>query len=135
MLRPQVDPTPRKRLTPAQKVEILARQEDRCPVCSDTLVWQVIDGRKVYGPMIDEHWDPLFFGREDANDLSNRKLLCVRCAKVKTRQDQADIGHVRRLIKKADPEARRSMRPIKGRGFDKRLTKHMDGTVTRRNGL
>lgn len=111
-----VEATPRERLTVAQKAEILDRQNDLCAGCGKTLVWAVIDGKRVYGPMVDEHILPLWLG--GGNDLSNRELRCVPCAKAKTRKEAKERGHVLRLARDKDPETRRrSARPLRSRGF------------------
>lgn len=111
--------TLRKRLTPAERVTILDRQHDNCAGCSDTLIWTVIEGTKVYGPMIDEHILPLDLG--GSNDLSNRELRCVPCAKAKTREDVKRIAKARRLrIKNGPPELRPKAQPIRSRGFKSR---------------
>ena len=110
-----VDATPRQRLTLAQKTEILNRQHDLCAGCGESLIWIVIDGKSVYGPMIDEHIIPLELG--GSNDLSNRELRCAPCAKAKTRQDRKDIAKVRRQRLKHTGEFPEPVRKLKGRGF------------------
>jgi len=118
MDREPLDATPRKRLTAAQKAEILDRQRDRCAGCKESLIWAVVDGKSVYGPMVDEHVIPLELG--GSNDLSNRELRCVSCAKKKTRQDQKDIAHVRRMRLKDRGEFPEARQKLRGRGFPKR---------------
>jgi hypothetical protein len=73
--REPVEATERRRLTAAQKAHLLGRQRDRCASCQESLIWAVVEGRPVYGPMIDEHIIPLELG--GSNDLSNRELRCV----------------------------------------------------------
>jgi hypothetical protein len=51
-----------------------------------------------------------------------------KCHRQKTTQDQRAFGKVRRLLKPKRP----SKRPMKGRGFDKRLRRHLDGTTCER---
>lgn len=118
--REPLDATPRKRLTPSQKAEILERQHDLCAGCRETLIWTFIDGKPVYGPMIDEHIIPLELG--GSNDLSNRDLRCVPCAKAKTRKDVKDIAHVRRMRLKDRGEFPAAKQKLRGRGFDRRWT-------------
>lgn len=119
--REPLDATPRKRLTPSQKAEILSRQDDNCAGCGTSLLWSATeDGQKVYGPMIDEHIIPLELG--GSNDLSNRDLRCVPCAKAKTRKDVKDIAHVRRMRLKDRGEFPAAKQKLRGRGFDRRWT-------------
>jgi 5-methylcytosine-specific restriction endonuclease McrA len=113
-------PTPRKRLTAAERCTILDRQHDLCPGCRESLIWTVVDGKSVYGPMIDEHIIPLELG--GSNDLSNRELRCIPCAKVKTKKDQKDIGHVRRMRLKDQGEFPKARQTIRSAGFRKRWT-------------
>lgn len=116
--REPVEATPRKRLTMAQRCEVLDRQHDLCAGCRETLIWAVVDGKAVYGPMIDEHIVPLELG--GSNDLSNRELRCVHCAKAKTRKDHKDIAHVRRMRLKDRGEFPAPKQKIKSRGFQRR---------------
>jgi 5-methylcytosine-specific restriction endonuclease McrA len=119
LVREPQEATPRQRLTPVQRVSILARQHDLCAGCNETLVWTVIEGKRVYGPMIDEHIVPLDLG--GSNDLSNRELRCIPCAKAKTREDMKRIAKARRLrIKHGPPELRPKAQPIRSRGFQSR---------------
>ena len=85
----------RKRLTAAEKSLILERQHDLCGRCGLSLVWGLVDGKPVYGPMIDEHIIPL--GTTGTNDLSNRQLWCVECAHDKTKRDLKAIAKAKRL--------------------------------------
>jgi 5-methylcytosine-specific restriction endonuclease McrA len=116
--REPLDATARKRLSAAQRCEILERQHDLCAGCRETLIWSEVDGKTVYGPMIDEHVIPLELG--GSNDLSNRELRCVPCAKAKTKKDHRDIAHVRRMRLKANGEFPKAKQQIRSRGFDKR---------------
>ena len=110
-----VEATPRKRLTTAERAAILKRQQDRCAGrCRESLIWSVVDGRAIYGPMIDEHVIPLELG--GANDLSNRELLCVPCAKEKTRADRKAIAKVAR-IRRRQAGQERPKQKIRSRGF------------------
>lgn len=111
-------PTPRKRLTAAERCTILDRQHDLCAGCAETLIWTVVDEKSVYGPMIDEHIIPLELG--GSNDLKNRELRCVPCAKLKTRKDMKDIAHVRRMRLKDQGEFPEAKQKIRGRGFERR---------------
>lgn len=114
-----VDATPRKRLTLAERLTILARQDDLCAGCRETLIWTVIDGKSVYGPMIDEHIVPLWSG--GSNDLSNRELRCVPCAKAKTRKEATERAKVMRIQAKLKPRDQwPKAAPIRSRGFQRR---------------
>jgi 5-methylcytosine-specific restriction endonuclease McrA len=101
--RVPLEPTPRKRLTSAQRFTLLERQNDRCPYCEEPLFGK---------PMVDEHILPLELG--GSNDLSNRALLCVPCAKAKTKDDHKRIAKARRLRKREAGENKRS-RKIAGK--------------------
>ena len=109
-----VEPTPRQRLTAAEKAAILARQDHCCPKCKASLVWAVVDGKLVHGPMIDEHIIPLELG--GSNDLSNRELWCVPCAKAKTRDDRKAIAKVARIHRRQSGQERPKQK-IRSRGF------------------
>lgn len=110
-----LDATPRQRLTRAERNLILERQANKCDACGETLIWLVLDnGAEVFGPMIDEHILPLDLG--GSNDLSNRALYCVPCAKAKTREDMKRILKARRLRRKEAGEDTGKPK-MKGRGF------------------
>jgi len=114
--REPVELSARERLTARQRAELLDRQHNLCPACGETLVWAVIDGKRVYGPMIDEHLLPLWLG--GPNDLANRALYCVPCAKAKTRKEARERGKVLRLERDSNPATRRQpVRKMRGRGF------------------
>jgi 5-methylcytosine-specific restriction endonuclease McrA len=107
--------TPRRRLTAAERTILLARQHDACAgPCRESLVWALVDGKPVYGPMIDEHIVPLELG--GSNDLSNRELLCVPCAKAKTRADRKAIAKVARIRRRLAGQERPKQK-IRSRGF------------------
>jgi 5-methylcytosine-specific restriction endonuclease McrA len=109
-----VEATERRRLTAAEKAAILARQGALCPRCAKTLIWAVVDGKPVFGPMIDEHVIPLQLG--GSNDLSNRELWCVPCAKIKTKRDLKAIAKVQRIRRRAAGEEHPKQK-IRSRGF------------------
>ena len=112
--REPVEATVRRRLTAAQKAHLLGRQRDRCASCQESLIWAVVEGRPVYGPMIDEHIIPLELG--GSNDLSNRELRCVPCAKKKTRADRKAIAKVARIRRRLAGQERPRQK-IRSRGF------------------
>ena len=124
-----VGATPRKRLSVVERGIILDRQDDRCIDCRETLVWAVVDGKLIYGPMIDEHIIPLELG--GSNDLSNRELRCVPCAKKKTTIDRKNIAKVHRLLKRKDG-TRRPRKAISSKGFDRTKTRKFNGQVVPR---
>jgi hypothetical protein len=74
----------------------------------------MVDGKAVYGPMVDEHLLPLALG--GSNDLSNRALFCAACAKEKTRADRKIIAKVARIRRSLAGDAR-PKRKIRSRGF------------------
>jgi hypothetical protein len=93
-------------------------------------------------PQIAEHWQPVALKNEAKPDC----LLCADCARRKTYGspgrvggDIRDIKHIRKLEEKrtqADVRAERgpklrSNSKLKSRGFDKSLSKKMNGEVIR----
>ena len=112
---PSIETVERKRLTAAEKAAILERQQRRCAgPCGESLIWSLVDGKPVYSPMIDEHIIPLALG--GCNDLSNRELRCVPCAKDKTRADRkaiAKVARIRRRLAGQEPPKQK----IRSRGF------------------
>ena len=113
--REPVEATPRKRLTAAQRAQLLERQQRCCAgPCQQSLIWSLVEGKPVYGPMIDEHIIPLELG--GSNELSNRELRCVPCAKQKTRADRKAIAKVARIRRRLAGEERRKQK-IRSRGF------------------
>jgi 5-methylcytosine-specific restriction endonuclease McrA len=84
-------PQDRKPLTRKQKAELALRQDGKCPVCGQKLG---LKGTELVD-VIDEHLVPLWSG--GSNDLSNRALLCVPCAKVKTAKEATDRGKSLRI--------------------------------------
>jgi 5-methylcytosine-specific restriction endonuclease McrA len=106
---------PRQRLSAEDRAQLLQRQQHRCGgPCGNSLVWQVVDGKRVYCPMVDEHLLPLALG--GSNDLSNRALLCVPCASAKTRADRKVIAKVARIRRRLAGELP-PKRKIRSRGF------------------
>ena len=119
MISPQerqpVEAPERKRLTAAERSFLLQRQQHRCAgPCGESLIWAIVEGKAVYGPMIDEHVIPLELG--GSNDLSNRLLLCVPCAKQKTRVDRKAIAKAAR-IRRREVGDERPKRKIRSRSF------------------
>lgn len=119
-----IENTPaRRRLTPAQKAECHTRENGVCYLCGKPVEvtgpnvhydhkrnrWMTFDqGLENFFPV---HWDP--------------------CHKAKTREEATSRAKVKRLVKKSDPELRKSKHPIKSAGF-RRSTTHkrgLDGQV------
>ncbi len=119
----RIDPSPpepapateRRRLTAAERATLLSRQQDRCAgACQESLVWSLRDGRPIYGPMVDEHVIPLELG--GSNDLTNRALFCVACAKAKTHADRKAIHKAARIRRRLEGDERPKAK-IRSRGF------------------
>lgn len=89
-------------------------------------------------PAIAEHWQPVALGNDEKPDC----LLCKDCARIKTYGspgrvggDIRDIKHIRKLEEKrtqADKREAKGGTHIKGRGFDKSLSKKFSGEVVKR---
>lgn len=125
--REPVPATPRQRLTGSQRSDILGRQQWRCCACPEPLV-RYDGSTRILLPMIDEHILPLELG--GSNDLTNRELRCIPCARAKTKDDIKRIAKARR-IRKRETEGPKPSR-IQSRGFQKTLRKKLNGTVVRR---
>ncbi len=117
-----VEATPRKRLTAAEKATLLERQQRNCACCNESLIWDIIDGKPVYGPMIDEHIIPLELG--GSNELANRELRCVPCAKQKKPVPTA----------RSSPRSPASVGAKPGRSGRSRRSNHADSHATRCTG-
>lgn len=117
MYLPQGD---RKPLTRKQRAEIALRQDGKCHICGQKL------GLK---GTIDEHLVPLWCG--GTNDLDNRALVCVPCAKAKTKGEAAERGKVLRSRDKHLGVFKKKGRPFPGSRRSK-FKKRMDGSVTER---
>ena len=119
MIREPVQPTPRAAMTRDRRLRIYLACNGRCEC-----------GAKVpmAGTVID-HRIPLFMG--GADDDANLRFLCRVCDKLKTANDAAERGHVKRLLARQDG-TRRPRQPIKSRGFDKSKTKKFNGEVVAR---
>ncbi len=128
-MREPVQPTKRRKLTPAERGMLLHRQGGYCGCGCDHTLFNENDPR-IWWAMIDEHILPLELG--GSNDLSNRALYLVDCAKAKTRDDIKRIAKARRIRKRETEGAKPSR--MQSRGFDKRLRKKLSGEVVRRDG-
>ena len=118
-MREPVQPTPRASMGKARRLRLYLACNGRCEC-----------GAKVpmAGTVID-HRIPLFMG--GADDDANLRFLCRACDKLKTANDAAERGHVKRLLARQDG-SRRPRQPIPSRGFDKSKTKKFNGEVVAR---
>lgn len=115
----------RRKLTQAQKAEILAAQNNRCTIC----------GEDLFLPVEWDHVAPLSMG--GADDPANIQCLHLRCHRdVKCKADARALAKAKRLERfmETGRHRNRKSRPIQSRGFDKRFRKRMDGTVERKVG-
>ena len=111
--REPVEATERRRLTAAERRALLERQSFICAACPTKLTLE-IEGGVVLGAMVDEHVIPLALG--GSNDLANRELRCVACAKAKTRADLRAIAKVARIRRRLAGQERPKQK-IRSRGF------------------
>ncbi|MDP3675569.1 MAG: HNH endonuclease signature motif containing protein [Novosphingobium sp.] len=108
----------------------MLEQEGRCPACGEKLKADQI---------IDEHLNPLDSG--GSNDLSNRALFCLGCAREKTIDDTAASMHGRRVRGEIGQKRRRELRRTKPwtqagtfpTNRNGRWKKKMNGRVVRRS--
>lgn len=115
--------TRRRKLTPTQKAEIRARQNNCCAVCGD----------KLSDPVEWDHVRALSLLGSD--EPANIQCLHKRCHReIKCRSDARALAKAKRLERfmETGRHRNRKSRPIQSRGFDKSLRKRMDGTVERR---
>jgi len=117
----------RRPLTRAQIAEITLRQLGKCARCSERLDFAT------KGAVIDEHLHPLADG--GTNETDNRAFYCKPCAKPKTAKEARDRGKSKRIAEGRTQADRRKQRgpTIKGRGFDTRYRKKLNGTTVRRD--
>ena len=119
MNRERVLPTKRRAMTKARRLAVFTAFDGYCAVCGSETPLE--EGEA-------DHELSLFLG--GADDESNLIWKCQPCHSAKTHKHDAKAhAKVRRLIKKADPENRKSSRPIQSRGFDKRFRKTLRGEV------
>jgi len=99
-----VPTTPRKRLTPRERLALFERRKGICCVC----------GQKIRGEFVDEHWRALGLG--GSNDPSNRDIAHVKCAALKTRDQDMP-----RIVKaKAQKRAHHGLKAPKGPPLESR---------------
>ena len=103
-----VGTTPRKPLTPTQRLKLFEAHKGICVLCG----LKINPGEK----FIDEHIRPLALG--GSNDLENRRPVHVACAGIKTPQDLAQIAKAKRQ-KKAALGIKKETPKIESRGFNR----------------
>ena len=91
-------------------------QDERCALCPASIV----EG------FIADHRVPRAMGGKTT--YANLQLICAACA---AKKDPDDISRIAKAKRQGAPR-KPSKHPLKGRGFDKRLRRHMDGTTSRR---
>jgi 5-methylcytosine-specific restriction endonuclease McrA len=120
--------TERKPLTRLQFAKLALEQEGKCAKCKERL--DFVKPRQI----VDEHLHPLADG--GGNEMDNRALYCVTCAKGKTVKEATPRARSKRYAEgrtQFDKRKAAGGSRIKSRGFDKTYRKKMDGTVERRN--
>lgn len=103
--------TPRRKLTPTQKAEIVARQNGRCAICGGDLL----------GTVHMDHRIALGLGGADHPD--NIQAVCARpCHLLKSKKDVGDIARAKRrkLFMETGRHKKAQSKPIRSRGFPKR---------------
>lgn len=101
----------RRKLTPTQKAEIVARQNGRCAIC----------GRELVGAVHMDHRIALGLGGADHPD--NIQALCaIPCHREKTDEDAGLIARAKRreLFMETGKHKKAESKPIQSRGFPKR---------------
>jgi 5-methylcytosine-specific restriction endonuclease McrA len=113
----------RKPLTRAEFGQLMIDQEGKCDCGCGEKLQPMGEG------VVDEHRVPLALG--GSNDLSNRHLFRRPCALAKTNDgDLKRVAKAKRQGGEKGQYARRKLRggsSIKGRGFDKTLTRPFSG--------
>lgn len=135
---PELDkPGPRKPLTRAQILTLAIRQigKDAIMRCGCGC------GEPLDVVCIDEHLTAReLLPADRCDDLSNRALFNRQCSKAKTVNDQAIIGHWRRVRQDSGQAKRRKENgpqikgrsEIRSRGFPKDKTRGFDGKIRER---
>lgn len=114
----------RRYLTPKQKAQLCLDQSGKCALCADKLR----EGTIEY-----DHRIPLALG--GSQEMDNWDALCTPCHKDKTKLDRWDIAKAERMGGGRGSQTARRERNgsrLQSRGFDRRFTKKMDGTVVPR---
>jgi 5-methylcytosine-specific restriction enzyme A len=114
--------TPRKALTPRQRLALFEAHGGRCYLCQQPI--------RIGDPWRDEHLRALGLG--GTNDLDNRAPVHTACADAKTHGKDGDLAQIakakRRKMKMLG--IKRTTRPLPGSRASG-LRKRMDGTVER----
>ncbi len=121
---------PRTNFSEATKDQAFMRDRGRCVNCHKKLSRRA--GLAFPAAEFD-HDNADGFGGD--NSLENCKTLCHDCHSVKTKDDTKRMAHADRQGVRTGQQARRKKRDkplMQSKGFDKTLTKKMDGTVVRR---
>jgi 5-methylcytosine-specific restriction endonuclease McrA len=104
----------RRSLNKKQIVELFHRDNGACCICGGKITtsdkWEDVDRSQI----IDEHETPLALG--GTNEMSNRGLAHLICAKGKTKHDIGNIAKAKRIEAK-HIGAKRPKGEIKSRGF------------------
>lgn len=126
ILGPRPDPVEipdRKSLTPKQRLEVLVAFNGRCAKCRE----------KISRAFEVDHVKARGLG--GLNDLSNYEPLHPACHAGKTSGDVRRIAKAKRQAKACiprDPDEPRKPSKLKGRGFNKNVTKGFDGKTRAR---
>ena len=102
-----VGTTPRKPLTPRERLSLFEKEKGLCCIC----------GLKIVGAFIDEHRTPLALG--GSNDMSNRGVAHPKCAAVKTATDDLPRIAKAKRQKQAHLGIKGPRKPIKSAPFPK----------------
>lgn len=110
-----VGTTPRKPLTPTQRLKLFEKHRGICALCQK----EIRPGEK----WIDEHLRPLGLG--GSNDDDNRAPVHVGCAEAKTHGPDGDIAKVAKAkrVKMAALGIKRDTPKIKSPGFPTKVEK------------
>ena len=117
------------------KLDIVIRQEGRCACGCGHKLGTLKEAEFDHVPAlthrkfdaVTKEYDP------PANDPARIFAKRVECHAKKTRRDVRDKYHIDRLEREQSglPKRKRKSRVLKSRGFDKTMTRHFDGSVTR----
>ena len=114
---------PRRSLSTKDRARIFAANDATCHLCGGKIgvgeAWEV------------EHVIAWELSRDDSDE--NLRPAHVKCHKVKTRQDMADIGRARRVHAKHIGAKAPSRRPLPG-GRSSKWKIRVDGTIVPREG-
>lgn len=113
--------TPRKPLTPKQRLELFIRHDGLCCICGGK-----IDGVK---EMWDEHVNPLWLSGD--NSAENRAPAHAKCARAKTSNEAGERSKGRSVAEGHFGAKRAKTRPLPC-GRRSKFKKKMDGTVVKR---